>query len=212
MIVAGVEEAGRGPVIGPLVMAIAAIDEKMIFRLKALGVKDSKLLTPARRRSLFEEVKNLCDHKIIKVSPKQIDNELADPNSNLNWLEAKIGARLINAVPADKVIIDCPSNNLEAYCDYVKKRVKVDAEVICEHKADVNHIIVGAASILAKVVRDNEIEKLKKKYDIEFGSGYPSDPKTVAFLDENYKKYDFFRKSWDTWKNIKIRKSQRLLI
>ena len=185
----------------------------MLFRLKAIGVKDSKLLTPARRRSLFEEVKNLCDHKIIKTSPLMIDKELARPDSNLNWLEAKIAARMINSVQLDKVIIDCPSNNIEAFTGYVEKRVRSDdVQVICEHKADVNHLIVGAASILAKVVRDAEIEKIKKKYDIEFGSGYPSDPKTIAFLEKNYKKYDFFRKSWETWKNVNNNKSQTRLV
>jgi ribonuclease HII len=211
MIIAGVEEAGRGPVIGPMVMAIAAIDEKMVFRLKALGVTDSKLLTPARRKSLFGQVRNLCEHKIIKIPPQKIDEELKKQDSNLNWLEAKTTAKLISAVKADKVILDCPSNNIEAYTEYVKKLVKTDAEIIAEHKADLNHIIVGAASILAKVTRDEEIEKIKKKYNVDFGSGYPSDPKTIDFLRKNYRKYDFFRKSWETWKTVKNDNSQMRL-
>ena len=212
MIVAGVEEAGRGPVIGPMVMAITTIDEKRLFRLTAIGVRDSKLLTPARRRSLFEEVKNLCEHKIIKISPQKIDEELSASNSNLNWLEAKTTAKLINALKPDRVILDCPSNNIEAYKAYVENRVKSkDIEIIAEHKADVNYVIVGAASILAKVTRDNEIDKIKEKYDVDFGSGYPSDPKTIAFLEKNYKKYDFFRTSWETWKSLKRKQDQTRL-
>jgi ribonuclease HII len=75
-------------------------------------------------------------------------------------------------------------------------------ELVVEHKADLNNTIVGAASILAKVTRDGEIEKLKKIAKQDFGSGYPADPKTVEFLKKNYDKFDFFRTSWATYKNV----------
>ena len=212
MIVAGIDEAGRGPVIGPMMMAICAIDEKELGKLEALGVKDSKLLTPQKREFLFDKIKALCKHNIIRLSPSQIDDALNDRSVNLNRLEAKTTAVLIKGLRADKFIIDCPSNNLQAYKDLMVHLVNnPDKNLVVEHKADLNNIIVGAASILAKVTRDREIEQLKKVAGIDFGSGYPSDPLTVAFLKENWNKFDFFRTSWATYKNVAGTKKQKSL-
>lgn len=213
MIVSGVEEAGRGPVIGPMVMAIATMDEKEVYRLENMGVKDSKLLSPAKRDELFEILPEvLKEYKIIIRSPEDVDAALADENMNLNWLEGVTSAELINAVDADQVILDCPSNNIEAYRKYVADRVTKKTKVIAEHKADLNHTIVGAASILAKVTRDRLIEKLKREVvGKDFGSGYPSDPKTKAFLAENWDKFDkgVFRKSWKSYKNVAEAQAQK---
>ena len=119
--------------------------------------------------------------------------------------------KLINKIKADKVILDCPSNNINAYKDYVKSFVKKDIKIVAEHKADLNHTIVGAASILAKVTRDKIIEEIKKEVKYDFGSGYPSDPKTILFLKENWHKYDIFRKTWATYKKVAENKGQRKL-
>ena len=210
MIIAGVEEAGRGPVIGPMVMAICAIPEEEEYKLKQLGVKDSKLLSPRQRDSMFDEIKKLCVHSIIILQAKDIDSALNNPSTNLNLLEAETSAKLINAIKCDKVTLDCPSTNISAYTNFVKAKIrKKDVQVIAEHKADVNHVIVGAASILAKVTRDREIEKIKKEIKVDFGSGYPSDPNTVAFLKDNWNKYDIFRKTWATYKKLAEAKSQK---
>ena len=100
--------------------------------------------------------------------------------------------------------MDCPSNNIPAYTAYVQKHVKDKTiELISEHKADLNHTIVGAASIIAKVVRDREIAKSREDIGIDFGSGYPSDPKTKEFLAKNWDKYPLlFRKSWASYKKV----------
>ena len=128
---------------------------------------------------------------------------------NLNWLEADVQAQLINKLKPEKVIVDCPSNNIEAYSEYVRKKLNVDCELVCEHKADMNHLVVGAASILAKVTRDRAIEEIKKKVGQDIGSGYPADPVTKAFISDNYNKYpDIFRKSWQTYKNLIAKKQQ----
>ncbi len=211
MIVAGVEEAGRGPVIGPMVMCICATDEKNISKLETIGVKDSKLLSPKQRENLFEQIKKICEYKIIVLSPAEIDAALNDPLMNLNKLEAKTSAELINSMNCNKVILDCPSNNIPAYKQYVQKMITKSVELVAEHKADLNHTIVGAASILAKVTRDAEIDKLKQKYRVDFGSGYPSDPRTISFLKQNWKKYDFFRKTWETYKKIEKSEAQQKL-
>jgi len=212
-IIAGVEEAGRGPVIGPMVMCIATIDKKDEPELKKIGVKDSKLLTPGQRTTIANKLKKiLLDYKIEIIEPIEIDSALQSDTLNLNWLEAVTTAKLIHAVKCDKVILDCPSTNIKAYEQYIKKLLNKDVELIAEHKADVNHLIVGAASIIAKVNRDNEIKKIKKKYKLpDFGSGYPADPKTVEFLEENYDKYPIFRKTWESYKRIVRAKDQKTL-
>lgn len=211
MIIAGVEEAGRGPVIGPMVMAICAIKEENIPELVALGVKDSKLVLPKKRELLFDKVKELCEHEIIILSAQEIDDALNDPDLNLNKLEGVVSAKLINKINAARVILDCPSNNIKAYRDYVASFVKKDIEIIAEHKADLNHTIVGAASILAKVTRDRIIEEIKKEVGYDFGSGYPSDPKTILFIKDNWHKYDIFRKTWDTYKKLANNVQQKSL-
>jgi ribonuclease HII len=209
MIIAGIDEAGRGPVIGPMVMAICSIDEKNVHFLDELGVKDSKLLLPQKREFLFEKIKALCEYKIIILSPSEIDDALNDRSVNLNRLEARTTAKLIDSLDAGKFIIDCPSTNIVAYKEYLASLINKKANLAVEHKADLNNTIVGAASVLAKVTRDRIIEELQKKAGVDFGSGYPSDPRTVAFLRNNWNKYDFFRKSWATYKKVAENKKQK---
>ena len=211
MIIAGIEEAGRGPVIGPMVMAIAAIDEKDEHKLQEIGVKDSKLILPDKRKEILKKIKEICSYELIVLSNQDVDDALNDPGINLNWLEAINSAMLINKIKPDKVILDCPSTNIQAYTDYVNNLVKSNTKIIAEHKADLNYLIVGAASIIAKVTRDDLIEELKKKYNIDFGSGYPSDEKTVRFLKENYDKYPIFRKTWASYKKVVRDKGQMKL-
>jgi ribonuclease HII len=212
MIIAGIDEAGRGPVIGPMVMAVCATEEENLKSLEELGVKDSKLLSPQRREFLFDKIKELCKYHIIILSPQEIDAALNDRSVNLNRLEAKTTADLVKKIDANKIIIDCPSNNIKAYKDLLVTLVGASSkELVVEHRADTNNVIVGAASILAKVTRDGELEKLRKKVGIDFGSGYPADPKTVEFLKENWHKYDFFRKSWATYKKLSHPSTNRTL-
>ena len=209
----GVEDAGRGPVIGPMVMASCTIKEEDEIKLKVLGVKDSKLLTPQKREELYKAIlKTVTDYSIKVVTPLQIDNALKDSKMNLNWLEAKVSADMINDLKPDVSVLDCPSTNIKAYNDYVKNLVNYETEIISEHKADVNHPIVSAASILAKVTRDKEIQKIKDKLEINFGSGYPSDPLTVDFLEKNYKKYEnIFRKTWASYQRVVKKNAQKSL-
>ena len=206
----GIDEAGRGPVIGPLVSAGVVIEDGDEEKLRALGVKDSKLIAPGKRDEMFEAVKKIVKaYEIMVLTPADIDAALADPDTNLNWLEADSQAAIINKLAPEKAIVDCPSNNIEEYSSYIKKKLNVDCELVVEHKADMNHIVVGAASILAKVTRDRAIEEIKKTVGQDFGSGYPSDPLTKEFLAENFNKYpDIFRKSWQTYKDAVIKKQQ----
>jgi ribonuclease HII len=190
------------------------IDEKDEAKLTAIGAKDSKLLTPRIREILFDQIKGMVkEYKIIIISPAEIDKTLLSEDSNLNWLEADISVKLIDALNPDVAILDCPSTNIPAYRDYVKNKLKnKKIKVIAEHKADVNYPVVSAASILAKVTRDREIEKLKKKIGMNFGSGYPSDARTQGFLKKHYKDFpDIFRKTWSSYKRLVAPKNQKKL-
>lgn len=213
MNILGIEEAGRGPVIGPLVMVGLLIDEEDEEKLVKIKVKDSKLLTPKQREALYDKIIDIAkDYKIYIIQPNEIDLAVkGEGGENLNWLEADKSADLINELRPDKVILDCPSPNKKAYVDYIKKRLEIEPEIIAEHKADVKYPLVSAASIIAKVTRDKEIKRIKDEFDVDFGSGYPADPKTKKFLEENYDKYPFFRKSWYTYKQVVKKQQQKSL-
>ncbi len=211
MKVLGIDEAGRGPVIGDLVISGFLIDEKDEPKLKELGVKDSKLILPNRREFLFEKVKKIAaGYEILEVSPKEIDEAVLSKEMNLNKLEAVKSAIIINKLKPDKAILDSPSVNTEAYKEYVKTfLINKDIELIVENKADYKYLSVGAASILAKVTRDRGISKLKVKYG-ELGSGYPSDPLTKDFIKKNFEKHpEIFRKSWKTFQKLVEEKEQK---
>jgi ribonuclease HII len=221
-IVCGVEEAGRGPVIGPMVMTACWSDDEEAVR-KA-GAKDSKQLTPAQREAVFERLLTLkkrkkIDFEVAVLSPREIDDAVQGAQDNLNRLELRTSARLINVAlkraGLATVIIDCPTVSTAKYATAVRKLLDREVEVIAENKADENYVIVGAASILAKVTRDREIEAIKKKIKVNFGSGYPADPLTQKFLRENYAKKEYashFRKSWASYRELAERSKQRLLV
>ncbi len=214
MKVCGIDEAGRGCVIGPLVLCGAMIDENKEPSLKELGVKDSKLLTPLQRERIAKELPKHVKYQLILVPPAEIDkNVLSETGANLNWLEADKSVELINMLNPERALIDCPSTNTKAYHEYIAERLMAKTiEFKTEHKADSKYLIVGAASILAKVARDAEIEKLKKHVGEDFGSGYMADPKTAAFLKKNWNKHpEIFRHSWTPYQILAGMKKQKKL-
>ena len=212
MLIAGIDDAGRGPVIGPMVIAIAAIEETKLKDLKKLGVKDSKLLSPKQRKTLFKKIKQIAKTEFILIQPKEIDHYLSTPGTNINMLEAEKMAFLISKVKPDKAIIDCPSPNTKKFKELIKKLINIECIIVAEHKADLRFPIVSAASIIAKVIRDGEIDKIKKEIGYDFGSGYSSDPRTVKFLKEYWRTHpDIFRKEWISYKMVKEKASQLTL-
>ena len=199
--VLGIDEAGRGPAIGPMIMAGVMINESEENLLS--GSKDSKMLVHNVRLALDKKIKENSEYKIIEISPKEIDDAVNSKINNLNWLEAQKQAEIINSLNPDKAIIDCPSINLVSFKNYLRKLInKKNIELVVEHKADQNYITCSAASILAKVRREEKISEIKEKYG-DVGSGYPSDPKTKKFIINNYRKHqEIFRYSWSTLKKI----------
>ncbi len=220
MLKLGIDDAGRGPVIGPMILAGCLMDEETEKELKKLGVKDSKLLTQKRREFLEEKIKEKSEtFEIVLASPKEIDYANSK-GVNLNAVEAIKAARIINKINKGfkkiKVIIDCPSVSIEKWQDFLKTKIEdlSNLEISCEHKADKNHVSVSAASILAKCTREKEMNRLKEIYGDCIGSGYCSDPITCKFLEKHVQKYEdkgIFRKTWKTWQNASSKKEQRAL-
>jgi ribonuclease HII len=211
-IIVGVDEAGRGPVLGPLVMVALAVREENLKKLEWMGVKDSKLLSSSVREELFDQIREVIeDFRIEMIEPDAID--LGMKESNLNWIEADSSARMVSELNPDKIIIDCPSVNIQAYKNYFASKlsegVKNHAELIVEHKADFNYIVVAAASVIAKVIRDRQVDKIKNEIGKDCGSGYMSDPKTQEFLKKYHDEYPhLFRKRWKSYQNIIEKKNQ----
>ncbi len=212
MLISGIDDAGRGPVLGPMVLAGVLIDEKDEHKLKDIGARDSKTLTPKRREELAKKIKKIVkSYHIVIIHASEIDHKLAH-GINLNDIEALKAAEIIDKLNPGKVILDCPSNNKKAWKNKVYEHIKnKNIILICEHKAE-RFPPVGAASILAKVTRDEEVAKIQKIIPFDIGSGYSSDPRTQKFMKEHLNEYEeLFRKSWSTYQNHKEGKKQRNL-
>jgi ribonuclease HII len=202
-LILGIDEAGRGPVIGPMVIAGYCIEKEKIELLKSLGVKDSKELTKKQREEIYNEIIKLTDkYKYIVIDPKTIDYYVY--KNRLNYLEFENMIKIIEEIKPDTVIIDSPIVNTKKVIEYIKNNLKINVEIIAENRADKNYPVVSAASIIAKVIRDREIDKIKEKINIDFGSGYPSDERTIKAIKENYEILkDYIRESWMTIKRIR---------
>ncbi len=187
----GVDEAGRGSVIGPLVVcAFASVSQS---DLRQLGVKDSKDLSKKKRLELYEILTEM-PHNVIICQPDRIDN-----SGNLNDLEVKLFAESLAVMPEGEIMLDACDVDADRFARNVTNLTKLPCKA--EHKADENHPEVSAASIIAKVTRDLEVEKISKQLGIDVGSGYPSDPKTklaVIELTKGDTPHECLRWSWKT--------------
>ena len=175
MKICGVDDAGRGSMLGPLVISGISIEKKNIRKLTKLGVKDSKKLTAKKRQELFKEIiKIVDDYYIAKITPKSIDSSVK--KHALNELEAKYMAKVVSKLNPDTSYVDSCDVNPKRFGDEISK-MSNNHKIKSYHHADSKYVVVSAASILSKVTRDKAIEKLQKDYPV--GSGYPSDSKTV---------------------------------
>jgi ribonuclease HII len=219
-LILGIDDAGRGPVIGPMVLAGCLIEQSSEKGLKRIGVKDSKQLTPKRRAFLADVIREKAeDFEVVVIYPDEIDGSNFH-GTKLNEVEAIACAEIINRINRGygkiRVVLDCPSPGIIKWRDFLKTKISdlSNLEVVCEHKADVNHVAVSAASILAKDVREKEMAALKEKYGSEIGSGYASDPVTIRFLEKHANKLKddgLFRKTWITWRNASANLEQAKL-
>lgn len=215
MIIVGVDEAGRGPVIGPLVICAFAIDAEAENRLKEMGVKDSKLLSALNREKIAEKIIHY-PHVLIELSAQEITQYMKRKIS-LNEMEAEklsialieLAKKLEKVGKIDKIYVDSPDPVASKFGMRIKRYLKgtplEKAEIISENKADFKYPVVGAASILAKSMRERRVGEIAIEVG-EFGTGYPSDERTIVFLKKHYKEsklQKYIRHGWATMQNIK---------
>jgi len=212
LLIAGVDEAGRGCVIGPLVIAGVSIREEKIPALRELGVKDSKMLQPKKRETLAVEIERLAENQVImKLTPADIDRVVQSGRKlhKLNRLEAETMAKIIDALKPDEAYVDAADVLEERFKHHIQENLTFRTKIVSEHKADRTYPVVSAASIIAKVERDREIALLTSEYG-EFGSGYLTDQKTVQFLKQWLRTQNEYpqcvRKSWKPAKRTKNEK------
>lgn len=207
MLICGVDDAGRGSMLGPLVIAGISIDSKKLRKLTDLGVKDSKKLSPKTREEIYDQILELStNYYVARIYPKTIDKNVS--NHALNHLEAKYMAKVIKKLQPEVAYVDS--------CDVKPLRfgkeisfLANNAKVKSYHHADDRFVVVSAASVIAKVNRDRSIKRIRKIHDI--GSGYPSDSKTVSYVKNQIliKKEipSFIRLSWKPVQKILVSQS-----
>jgi ribonuclease HII len=213
-VIAGVDEAGRGAVIGPLVVAGVSIYPETEEEFRRLRIRDSKQIAPGMRKKLAKKIEELAkDIVIIRVEACKIDTYRKE-GINLNRLEIMKFADVLNFLRPNKAYIDAPENP-EKLKLKMRKMLQSEMEIIAEHKADNKYPVVGAASIVAKVARDDEIEELKKKHG-DFGPGYPSNELTIKWMRDYLKEHKKFpecvRRTWVTTEEIKRDHQQSRLV
>ena len=209
MLVAGIDEAGRGCVLGPLVVAGIAVNANNLQAMANLGVKDSKLLTAKKRENLYPEILRLSEkHVVLKVSPQQIDRFVESQRKlhKLNRLEAETMGQIVTELKPDVAYVDAADVLEKRFGQHILESSVFKTRIISEHKADRKYPVVSAASIVAKVERDAEVAALRNEFG-DFGTGYLTDPKTNLFLKEwlrNHAEYpECVRKSWKPAKKVK---------
>lgn len=202
--ICGIDEAGRGPVIGPMVVAGIVVKEDT--DLIELDVKDSKRLSPKRRKSLETEIKKLGVHSLRILPAEEIDR-LRDEMS-LNEIEAGLFASIIEEIcdETTTIYVDAASTDEEKFAGMIQENLEAPMDIISRHGADDSYPVVSAASILAKVKRDQEVELIEEELGEEIGSGYPSDMRTrdflVKWIDGHGDLPPYTRRSWETAREI----------
>ena len=205
------DEAGRGPVLGPLVVAAVAVEDGTT--LEGMGLKDSKRLSPARREVLFDEIGSVCDIEVVSLPPQRIDE--ARKVMSLNALEAEAFAAALAPFRDHSLFVDCADANEKAFASTLKGLLGSCGQMVCKHRADEKYPVVSAASIVAKVTRDRAVRELEEEAGEPLGSGYPSDPVTISFLErwinDKGNPPSFARMSWQTTRRIlNMSKNSRL--
>ena len=203
-LIGGIDEAGRGSIIGPLLIAGISIMKSEIPKLQSIGVKDSKLLTQKARDKLYQFIIDIAD----SICVYRIECDEIDKNvflKNLNKMEAEVMAIVVNNIQAETIYVDSCDVNPLRFKENIERRIASSPKLYCLHRADVVNGVVAAASIIAKVERDSALQEIRNVYP-EIGSGYPSDSNTMNFIKMWIARYgqapQFARKSWKPLKNM----------
>ena len=203
----GVDEAGRGPAMGPLVVGVVYVDND--DALKEIGVKDSKKLTPKARDRMYDQIIEAADHWTTVVATAEMIDQQRKTIS-LNEIELRMFAEGVTRWKADSVYADCPDINEESFGIRLGNLVGNDVEIIAKHKADDTYPVVSAASIIAKVTRDRMMDDIREEFGVNVGSGYPSDHYTMDFIrgwiEKNGTAPPHVRTSWEPVRDMLSKK------
>ena len=209
----GIDEAGRGPVIGSMFVAGVMVEEEL-DELDGIDVKDSKKLSDKKRERLYDELDDVGEVFVEEVSASEID-DLREVMS-LNDVELKAFTDIIKKADPDKVIMDLPEHDGEKFREKVKGMLPDSLkgiDFVAEHEADDKFPVVSAASIIAKTRREKHVVELVEKYGVDFGSGYPHDEPTREFLKKFYQEEGVFpketRMSWNSVQKLKNEVAQQ---
>jgi ribonuclease HII len=177
----GLDEAGRGSVVGPLVVGGFLVDSADVERLVGAGVADSKALAPETRDRVHVSLPSIGECDSIVLPPREIDEYVA--RGGLNELEARAFGTLVARFAPDEVRADACDPDARRFARSIRRWAgPTAARIIARHHLDRDDPVVGAASIVAKVRRDRALDRLRQQLGAGLGSGYPSDERTIAFL------------------------------
>jgi len=214
--VLGIDEAGRGPVLGSMFIGGFLIDEKETSKLEDIGAKDSKKLSDRKRENIRGKLDSIGDIYLEKFTASSIDR-MMDVMS-INDIELKGFADVIDRAEPDKVIMDLPEPDAEKFIGKIKDLMDTEhhqVEFVAEHGADDEYPVVSAASIVAKSARESHVEDLHSKYGYDFASGYPHDKPTIEFIEKYIEQEGELpsetRKSWSTAQRLMKQSSQNTL-
>lgn len=209
--ICGVDEAGRGPVLGPLVVAGVMVDSDV--PLRHLNVRDSKKLSPEKRELLAPEIEKVAQCEVVLVPAADIDVMRAQ--MSLNAFEAQLFARIVETLHPETAYVDAVDIDEIEFKRDIVRLLPFDVEIVSQHQADDLFPVVSAASIVAKVRRDAEMRRIEAELGQPLGSGYPSDPITIAFLEkwirETGSPPPHTRLTWDTTRRLLAESKNRKL-
>ncbi len=196
----GVDEAGKGPVLGSMFAAAVRAPPAALPE----GIDDSKRIAPSRRERLAATVRERGAVAVAEVPVERID----DPATDMNTLTVAAHAEALSGVASEGLAgtVDAGDVDADRFGRRVAERVDADLDLAAAHGADGTDPLVGAASVVAKVTRDAHVADLAERYDAEVGSGYPSDPATRAFLRSYVERERELpacaRRSWSTCEDL----------
>jgi ribonuclease HII len=190
MIVLGIDEAGKGSLVGPMTISLVGIESQLydIEKLERDGIKDSKIVSPKKRKKLTEEYrKEVYLLKTLTISTSQIDSYVY--KGDLNKLLLLKYEELLSSIKVldDTVVVYIDAfTTISTLISYFQKRYPLFSFII-EHKADTNYPIVSLASLFAKQEREDYLDNHNLRSLV--GSGYPSDYRTKNYIKNNFEEY-----------------------
>jgi ribonuclease HII len=211
--IVGVDEAGRGAWIGPLVVGAFAISEDRLPDLRACGARDSKVVAPAERERIHDLLPSLGVARSLELPPPEIDRHAS--LGHLNALEARAFGEILAPFSPAVAYVDACDTDAARFGRRVSTLAGPGIRIIARHRADERYPVVGAASIVAKVRRDRAVRELGGRLGVEVGSGYPSDARTIravrSLLPPGSARPEWLRASWATTSRVLRGRAPRTL-